>query len=110
MEDPAAEIQAMRDARNKLRVAMRRRDKTLPTIAEISDRISRLYAENEALRDAIKEASIALDLADDEIDPPDTNCSCHINPPCNDCVDHSQARETKEFIKSALAKLKPFLP
>lgn len=68
-----------------------------------------LAADNEAMSEAIKLASVALDMADDEVYPPQANCSCHISPPCNDCVDHSQARETKDFIKRALAKLKPFL-
>lgn len=26
-------------------------------------------------------------------EPPDANCSCHVNPPCFDCVDHSGLRE-----------------
>ena len=25
--------------------------------------------------------------------PPEGNCSCHISPPCNDCVDYSHVRE-----------------
>jgi len=25
---------------------------------------------------------------------PDKNCSCHIAPPCSDCVEHGYARET----------------
>lgn len=27
---------------------------------------------------------------------PDKNCSCHLAPPCNDCVTHSWARELQE--------------
>jgi hypothetical protein len=26
-------------------------------------------------------------------EPPDPNCSCHVNPPCSDCVDHHYNRE-----------------
>jgi hypothetical protein len=26
-------------------------------------------------------------------EPPDPNCSCHVNPPCSDCVDHQYNRE-----------------
>lgn len=26
-------------------------------------------------------------------EPPDKNCSCHIRPPCSDCVEHSKLRE-----------------
>ena len=28
-------------------------------------------------------------------DPPDANCSCHISPPCNDCVEWAAIREAK---------------
>jgi hypothetical protein len=31
-----------------------------------------------------------LDTVDE---PPDPNCSCHINPPCADCVDNSGLRD-----------------
>lgn len=34
--------------------------------------------------------------------PPDRNCSCHINPPCHDCVEHSGWRETFSDINNYL--------
>ena len=30
---------------------------------------------------------------------PNANCSCHISPPCNDCVDHAGTRELIEHWK-----------
>jgi hypothetical protein len=36
--------------------------------------------------------------------PPDSNCSCHINPPCNDCVEWSGLREWFEAASALLAK------
>lgn len=30
--------------------------------------------------------------------PPDSNCSCHISPPCNDCVDNSHLRDVLDRI------------
>jgi hypothetical protein len=36
---------------------------------------------------------------------PESNCSCHISPPCNDCVEYSRAREVNEHAKSAITKL-----
>jgi len=36
---------------------------------------------------------------------PERNCSCHISPPCNDCVEYSYAREVNEHAKSAITKL-----
>lgn len=32
---------------------------------------------------------------DENIYPPDSNCSCHISPPCSDCVENGGAREAK---------------
>lgn len=37
-------------------------------------------------------------------EPPDRNCSCHISPPCNDCVENSGWREAFEFARAAIAK------
>ena len=37
-------------------------------------------------------------------EPPDRNCSCHISPPCNDCVDYSGWRDAFEFASSVIAK------
>ena len=37
-------------------------------------------------------------------EPPPPNCSCHISPPCNDCVDHAEAREIDSRINAALAR------
>ena len=49
----------------------------------------------------------ALELMLERIqEPPDRNCSCHISPPCNDCVDFGGEREAFEVAKEALASLK----
>jgi len=37
-------------------------------------------------------------------DVPDGNCSCHINPPCNDCVNYGGIRESIEYAEKAIAK------
>lgn len=34
-------------------------------------------------------------------EPPEANCSCHLAPPCNDCVEHAGARELLEILRSA---------
>jgi hypothetical protein len=34
---------------------------------------------------------------------PDSNCSCHISPPCNDCVEYGGLRETMEFARRVIA-------
>lgn len=35
-------------------------------------------------------------------EPEDSNCSCHISPPCNDCVENSGLREAFEIAKNAV--------
>lgn len=34
--------------------------------------------------------------------PPEPNCSCHISPPCSDCVDHGSLREAITETKAAI--------
>ncbi len=36
--------------------------------------------------------------------PPEANCSCHLNPPCSDCVEHSGAREAFALADAVLKK------
>ncbi len=49
------------------------------------------------------------ELLDHVPTPPDRNCSCHISPPCNDCVEHSRLRallkdasQAKNYLKTLL--------
>lgn len=37
-------------------------------------------------------------------EPPDWNCTCHLTPPCIDCVDYSGWRNAFKFATSVLAK------
>lgn len=37
------------------------------------------------------------------ISPPERNCSCHISPPCSDCVDYGFERELADEIDAAIA-------
>ena len=39
-------------------------------------------------------------------EPPEANCSCHVAPPCNDCVDFSGLREVFSDSKETLAAIK----
>lgn len=46
----------------------------------------------------------ALQLFIDTVEePPEANCSCHIAPPCGDCVNYSQLREAFEEGRAAIA-------
>jgi predicted nuclease with TOPRIM domain len=64
--------------------------------AELLAKIEMLMNEASILRDLIKEMN-------DEINPPERNCSCHISPPCSDCVDHEHARELKARAESYIS-------
>lgn len=61
------------------------------TIANQSAEIARLRVALEDLIDAVEP-------------PPEPNCSCHISPPCHDCVDHSELREFLATARAALTK------
>ena len=44
-----------------------------------------------------------LELFMEVIDPPpERNCSCHISPPCNDCVENSGLREAFEYAEGVI--------
>lgn len=34
--------------------------------------------------------------------PPDANCSCHIRPPCSDCVNYAALREALDLARTAM--------
>lgn len=40
------------------------------------------------------------------INVPDKNCSCHIAPPCSDCINFSHQRELEERSKIAQRELR----
>lgn len=64
--------------------------------------------ERDALRSQLDRVTWALEhLLERGIAPPDRNCSCHISPPCNDCVEWSGLREAVEHAESALAAVTP---
>ena len=50
----------------------------------------------------IESAKAALELVLDTVEYPQASCSCHINPPCADCVDNSGTREMLDAVRSAL--------
>lgn len=55
---------------------------------------------------ALKLASLALSEGVEYVEePPEKNCTCHLSPPCNDCVDHSAVREFFVDARKALAAI-----
>lgn len=77
------------------------------------ERAKNLKAQVEALAkllalqaSALKLASLALSEGVEYVEePPEKNCSCHLAPPCNDCVDHSAVREFFIDARKALAAI-----
>ncbi len=60
----------------------------------------------EAQSAALKLASLALSEGVEYVEePPEKNCSCHLAPPCNDCVEHSAVREFFSDARTALAAI-----
>ena len=55
---------------------------------------------------ALKLASLALSEGVEYVEePPERNCTCHLAPPCNDCVEHSAVREFFIEARKALAAI-----
>jgi hypothetical protein len=64
-------------------------------------------AHYECLRRVTAKLAVALeDLMEATGEPPDRNCSCHISPPCPDCIDYGGWREALENADSARALAK----
>lgn len=57
--------------------------------------IAEIIAENKRLREA-------LELCLDELWAPQEGCSCHISPPCGDCVEYQSIREAIAVARAAL--------
>ena len=65
--------------------------------AIIDQHYAPVIAEVERLREALEMALV-------ELYAPEPNCSCHISPPCGDCVDYSSIREAADKARTALAR------
>ena len=68
----------------------------------IKELIEWLQGENEALKAELALAKELLDRWYNDSDIPDSNCSCHISPPCGDCVNWGGLRETASETKKLL--------
>lgn len=52
--------------------------------------LKRLEAADKRINQLRNSVELFLERADE---PPEPNCSCHLSPPCNDCVDYGGLRE-----------------
>ena len=62
--------------------------------AALEQENAELKAENSRLKGAM------VDLLDYSEEPPAKNCSCHINPPCGDCVAWSMLRDARDAARA----------
>ena len=68
------------------------------TVLELIAEIERVTKQRDELLSAL---SIFMEVVDR---PPKANCSCHLYPPCNDCVENFGLREAFSFADAAIAK------
>lgn len=85
-------------------------NKELNKISELNNRINELNNRNnyinrkyEALKKRLLNFKGTLEEVADNTYVPEANCSCHISPPCSDCVENGAIRENineiRQFIK-----------
>lgn len=74
---------------------------------KVADLELALFAENQKRQDVERERDQlrgALELMLERVpEPPEANCSCHLSPPCNDCIEYGGEREAFEFAKDVVA-------
>ena len=72
-------------------------------IIELNNRNSYINHKYEALKKKILTFKGILEDVADNTYIPEVNCSCHISPPCEDCVENGATRENikeiRQFIK-----------
>lgn len=56
-----------------------------------------------AARELLDAVAMFIEFAEE---PPDRNCSCHIDPPCGDCVEYGGIRKAFELGRAAILKNK----
>ncbi len=74
---------------------------------DLAARVIELEAENAELRKQADALAEALERAVGELYAPEPGCSCHISPPCSDCVDYAGIREVNALGHAAYRSIKP---
>jgi hypothetical protein len=79
-------------------------------LAAKDQRIAELGQQLAAMTERSKSLKLSLDEVIDNIRLPPENCSCHISPPCQDCVEFSELRAAVMCGKSVLLAIPPDSP
>lgn len=75
-------------------------------LAPVVARAEKAEAEAERLTRLVAHMGETLERAEDYLPvPPERNCSCHLSPPCGDCVDFSDLRDLYETIRGFRATI-----
>jgi hypothetical protein len=61
-----------------------------------------------AMAELLEGALLSLENFVGETVVPDPNCSCHISPPCGDCVENSFLREVIDTANKQIAAIQAF--
>lgn len=64
-------------------------------------------AERDTLRAEVERLRGAIQRCLEELYAPPADCSCHLSPPCSDCVEYAGIREAEEVARAALNGGKP---
>ena len=78
-------------------------------IAAARDLVPAMADRLEAQEALLKEAKMALDALMEVTEPPERNCSCHINSPCGWCVEYEMVAIEHKRASATLAKLREHL-
>jgi len=76
---------------------------------QVRAHVNTLEAANRELVEALESLDVWGDELDGNLCPPDSNCSCHISPPCNDCTDFAGQREAKRGWEDAQKRARAVL-
>lgn len=73
-------------------------------VTEENDALRRIHAENIEIfkRQLAEYKALLSNLMEVVEEPPKRNCSCHISPPCSDCVEWSGLREALSEARTAM--------
>ena len=78
-------------------------------VAEREVKLARVEKERDALKAKLEYADARLRRLEacieeflDHTEVPDANCSCHLAPPCGDCVEYGSIREVRALANALL--------